>query len=141
MYNSLGSFVSRHLGLVGCNIVLMKHFLPLLILTGLLFGQDTTLVLKDGRTITGTIVSETEYEYTVRIAALGYDTYGFEKIKILKSDIVTIESEDVNKIEKEYLGISELLFPNEQMKKFFVGAMACIAVLILLASMDFCIPC
>ena len=119
----------------------MKHFLPLLILTGLLFGQDTTLVLKDGRTITGTIVSETEYEYTVRIAALGYDTYGFEKIKILKSDIVTIESEDVNKIEKEYLGISELLFPNEQMKKFFVGAIACIAVLILLASMDFCIPC
>ena len=26
--------------LVGCNIILMKHFLPLFILTGLLFGQD-----------------------------------------------------------------------------------------------------
>ncbi|SVD46674.1 uncharacterized protein METZ01_LOCUS399528, partial [marine metagenome] len=25
---------------VGCNIVLMKRFLPLLMLTGLLFGQD-----------------------------------------------------------------------------------------------------
>jgi hypothetical protein len=35
-----GFFVYRHLGLVGCNIVLMKRFLPLLMLTGLLFGQD-----------------------------------------------------------------------------------------------------
>ena len=29
----------RHLGLLWCNIVLMKRFLPLLMLTGLLFGQ------------------------------------------------------------------------------------------------------
>ena len=36
----MGFFVYRHLGLLGCNIVLMKRFLPLLILTGLLFGQD-----------------------------------------------------------------------------------------------------
>jgi len=35
----LQTFVSRHLGLLGCNIAIMKHFLPLLILTGLLFGQ------------------------------------------------------------------------------------------------------
>ena len=32
--------VYRHLGLLECNIVLMKRFLPLLILTGLLFGQE-----------------------------------------------------------------------------------------------------
>ena len=43
-----GFFVYRHLGLVGCNIVLMKHFLPLFILTGLLFiisceDKDETL--------------------------------------------------------------------------------------------------
>ena len=41
-------FVSRHLGLVGCNTVLMKRFLSLLILTGLLFiisceDKDETL--------------------------------------------------------------------------------------------------
>ena len=35
-----GFFVSRHLGLAGCNIVLMKYFLPLFILTGLLSGQN-----------------------------------------------------------------------------------------------------
>ena len=35
-----GFFVCGHLGLVGCNIVLMKRILPLLILTSLLFGQD-----------------------------------------------------------------------------------------------------
>ena len=81
------------------------------------FGQESTIVLKDGRTIKGTIVSETEYEYTVRIAALGYDTYGFEKIKILKSDIVTIESEDVNKIEKVYE--KENLQGKEKLDKLF----------------------
>ena len=29
----------------------MKRFLPLLMLTGFLFGQDTTLVLKNGKII------------------------------------------------------------------------------------------
>jgi len=33
---------------VGRNIVLMKRFLPLLMLTGLLFGQDV-LYLKSGK--------------------------------------------------------------------------------------------
>ena len=41
-------FVSRHLGLLGCNIVLMKRSLPLFILIGLLFiisceDKDETL--------------------------------------------------------------------------------------------------
>ena len=43
-----GFFVYRHLGLLGCNIVLMKCFLPLFMLTGLLFiisceDKDETL--------------------------------------------------------------------------------------------------
>ena len=38
----VGFFVYRHLGLLGCNIPIMKRFLPLLILTGLLFGQGWT---------------------------------------------------------------------------------------------------
>ena len=97
-----GFFVSRHLGLVGCNIVLMKRFLPLFILTGLLFGQESTIVLKDGKTIKGTIVSEEEYEYTVQVVKVyGYSRY--EKIKILKSDIVTIESE-INTTQEEDKG-------------------------------------
>ena len=36
----MGFFVYRHLGLLGCNIAIMKRFLPLFILTGLLFGQS-----------------------------------------------------------------------------------------------------
>jgi len=51
----VGFFVYRHLGLVGCNIVLMKHFLPLLMLTGLLFGQDG-LILKSGEVYNGTFI-------------------------------------------------------------------------------------
>ena len=43
----------------------MKRYLPLLILTSLLFGQDTTLVLKNGRTITGKIISETDSTYLI----------------------------------------------------------------------------
>ena len=43
----------------------MKRFLPLLMLTGFLFGQDTTLVLKNGKIIEGTIVSETDNYYTI----------------------------------------------------------------------------
>ena len=49
----VGFFVYRHLGLLGCNIVLMKRFLPLFILTGLLFGQDI-LNLKNGEFFEGT---------------------------------------------------------------------------------------
>ena len=42
---------------MGCNIVLMKRFLPLLILTGLLFGQDV-LTLKNGESYKGTYIGK-----------------------------------------------------------------------------------
>ena len=57
--------VSRHLGLLLCNIAIVKRLLALLMFTGLLFGQDTTLVLKNGKIIEGTIVSETDNYYTI----------------------------------------------------------------------------
>ena len=63
----MGFFVYRHLGLLRCNIAIMKRFLPLLMLTGLLFGQDTTLVLKNGRILIGTIVSETDSSYSMKV--------------------------------------------------------------------------
>ena len=37
---------------MGCNIAIMKRFLPLLILTGLLFGQDV-LTHKSGKIYKG----------------------------------------------------------------------------------------
>ena len=49
--------VSRHLGLVRCNIAIMKRFLPLFILTGLLFGQDV-LTLKNGESFEGTFLEK-----------------------------------------------------------------------------------
>ena len=54
-----------NLRVIWYNISIMKRFLPLLIFTGLLFGQDTTLVLKNGKIIEGTIVSETDNYYTI----------------------------------------------------------------------------
>ena len=40
------------IGLLLCNIVLMKRFLPVFMLTGLLFGQDV-LILKSGESFEG----------------------------------------------------------------------------------------
>ena len=53
----------------------MKRFRPLFILTGLLFGQDTTLVLKNGKIIEGTIVSETDNYYTMIVKSTSLDIY------------------------------------------------------------------
>ena len=51
----MGFFVYRHLGLARCNIGYMKRFLPLLMFTGLLFGQDG-LILKSGEVYNGTFI-------------------------------------------------------------------------------------
>ena len=50
-------YCTRHLGLLGCNIANMKHFLQLLMLTGLLFGQDV-LTLKNGESYKGTYIGK-----------------------------------------------------------------------------------
>ena len=42
----VGFFVSRLLGLLLCNFSIMKRFLPLLILTSLLFGKDNIEIAK-----------------------------------------------------------------------------------------------
>jgi len=55
----VGFFVSRHLGLLGCNIAIMKRFLPLLMLTGLLFGQDV-LLHKSGKNYKGTFLGKVD---------------------------------------------------------------------------------
>ena len=53
----------------------MKWFSPLLILTSFLFAQDTTLVLKNGKIIDGTIVSETDNYYTMIVKSTSLDIY------------------------------------------------------------------
>ena len=53
----MGFFVSRHLGLLLCNIAIMKRFLPLFILSSFLFGQDV-LTLKNGESYKGTYIGK-----------------------------------------------------------------------------------
>ena len=53
----------------------MKWFPPLLILTSFLFAQDTTLFLKNGKIIDGTIVSETDNYYTMIVKSTSLDIY------------------------------------------------------------------
>ena len=79
----------------------------------MLFGQESTIVLKDGRTIKGTIVFETEHEYTVRVVTYIGGGNEFEKIrskrqvKILKSDILTNELTNEHNIPDDIEGIYE----------------------------------
>jgi len=85
--------------LVGCNIVLMKHFLPVFMLTGLLLGQDTTIVLENGRTLKGTIVSETDSTYRImgeswRVTDGVYEVFN-TFINISKNE--TVEEKELSK--------------------------------------------
>ena len=64
---------------MGCNIAIMKRFLPLLILTGFLFGQDV-LILKSGESYKGTfygkvgedIVFKVEGETSTKLFTVNY---------------------------------------------------------------------
>ena len=59
-------YCTRHLGLLGCNIVLMKRFLTLLILTGLLFGQDV-LLHKSGEVYKGKYIGKVDEDIVFQI--------------------------------------------------------------------------
>ena len=80
-------------------MVHLNRFLPLLILTGLLFGQDTTIVLENGRTLKGTIVSETDSTYKImseswRITDGVYEVFN-TFINISKNE--TVEEKELSK--------------------------------------------
>ena len=77
----------------------MNRFLPLFILTGLLFGQDTTIVLENGRTLKGTIVSETDSTYRImgeswRVTDGVYEVFN-TFINISKNE--TVEEKELSK--------------------------------------------
>ena len=73
----------------------MKRFLPLLMLTGFLFGQDTTLVLKNGKIIEGTIVSETDNYYTMIVKSTSGGLINVDlPILGVREDIYKIETMD-----------------------------------------------
>ena len=68
-------------------------------LTGLLFGQDTTIVLENGRTLKGTIVSETDSTYRImgeswRVTDGVYEVFN-TFINISKNE--TVEEKELSK--------------------------------------------
>jgi len=93
--------------LVGCNIALMKRFLPLLMLTGLLFGQDG-LILKSGEVYNGTFIRNVDELIVFQVEGKNHFTpfpiLDVETI-VTKSgeftypfDIPTKQEEDVSRI-------------------------------------------
>jgi len=65
-----GFFGSRHLGLLLCNITIMRRFLALFILTGLLFGQDVKTLylfeLEDESEYVGELIADTPDNVTIK---------------------------------------------------------------------------
>ena len=73
----------------------MKRLLPLFILTSFLFGQDTTLVLKSGKIIEGTIVSETDNYYIMIVKSTSGGLINVDlPILGVREDIYKIETMD-----------------------------------------------
>ena len=73
----------------------MKRFIPLFILTSFLFGQDTTLVLKSGKIIEGTIVSMTDNYYTMIVKSTSGGLINVDlPILGVREDIYKIETMD-----------------------------------------------
>ena len=93
---------------MGCNIVLMKHFLPLLILTGLLFGQDV-LNFKSDESLEGTFYGKVGKDLVFQSAGetetKEYPIWDVASIKTVNNehfcpfDIPTVSSsEPINKL-------------------------------------------
>jgi len=94
---------------VGRNIVLMKRFLPLLVLTGLLFGQDV-LILKSGESYNGKFIR------TVGLSSVVFQVEGEnDSTKFPMKDVAIIKTGYGFELE------SELTYPfNPNNKRFSV---------------------
>ena len=105
----MGFFVYRHLGLLLCNIAIMKRFVPLLVLTGLLFGQDV-LILKSGESYNGKFIR------TVGLSSVVFQVEGEnDSTKFPMKDVAIIKTGYGFELE------SELTYPfNPNNKRFSV---------------------
>ena len=110
--------------LVGCNIVLMKRFLPLLMLTGLLFGQDG-LILKSGEVYNGTFIRNVDELIVFQVEGENDST------KFPINDVAIIKTSDG---ELTYPFIPNYNLKNQQQKfvkkagTIFLGAAGCFLI-------------
>ena len=63
-----------------CNIAIMKRFVPLLVLTGLLFGQDV-LILKSGESYNGKLRGNIQVSVDIDDKTLKSDACQIESVK------------------------------------------------------------
>ena len=129
----MGFFVYRHLGLLRCNIVLMKRFLPLLILTGLLFGQDKKdiIELTDGSIYQGEYVKiEDGNVYFKPESAFGVQPIEIYKVRKLELSDGLVLIRYGTKVDSDYIRIS----PEEQfVRNCILGAAGCWLLVIILS--------
>ena len=71
---------------MGCNIAYMKRFLPLLILTGLLFGQDV-LYLKSGEYKKGTCIEKIGNDIVFQVEGENiYTKFSIDLVEIIETN-------------------------------------------------------
>ena len=71
---------------MGCNIAYMKRFLPLLILTGLLFGQDV-LYLKSGEYKKGTCIEKVGNDIVFQVEGENiYTKFSIDLVEIIETN-------------------------------------------------------
>jgi len=78
--------------LVGCNIVLMKRFLPLLMLTGLLFGQDI-IQIKTGTSF-GMCSGYCASQLTITANDVDYTLYGWDENETVYQPVAISDTVD-----------------------------------------------
>ena len=71
---------------MGCNIAIMKRFLPLFILTGLLFGQDV-LYLKSGELKKGVFIEKIDNDIVFQIEGESkYTRFSIDLVEIIETN-------------------------------------------------------
>jgi len=121
--------------LVGCNIVLMKHFLPLLMLTGLLFGQDV-LILKSGESFEGAFYGKVGEDIVFKIegetSTKKFPIWSVETI-VTKNGELTYPFDIPTKKDNPSFGQDgfrvEFIESKDSSKRFIICAGACVGII------------
>ena len=116
----MGFFVSRHLGLLLCNIAIMKQLLPLLMLTGLLFGQDI-LNLKNGESYNGTFIEKVGEDIVFKVEG----ETNTKKFSI--NDVNTIVTKNGELTYPFYVPISHSVYKDQGMSAIQKNVFICCA--------------
>ena len=118
---------------MGCYIVLMKRFLPLFILTGLLFGQDV-LILKSGESYKGSYVKKVDELIVFQVEGENHFTpFPINDVTIIKTSNWGELTYPFNIPRKAYSNYKRISPEAQSVLYSFLGAAGCWLLVIILS--------